>query len=193
MLSTWLYSPIQPHLKIPCQFQKWSVTAIKRLHYTDSYHFSFPSTVCQPATPAVSQASNDSENSRPESWHTRTEQHCWYSLCVIHPLCSPWSSHQTAVWEWPRTRDEKGKKERKRKYELERIYSQISIEMIWFDAMMLSEIMWWQEARSSHEGHSQCLYYAAASLNTLFFCLVIMLLQILFLITSALTSESEYS
>ena len=121
---------------------KWSLTAIKRLHHTDSYHFSFPSAVCQLATPAVSQASNDSENSRPESWHTRTERHCWYSLCVIHPLCSPWSSHQTAVWEWPRTRDEKTKK-RERKHELGRVHSQISIEMIRYDAMMWSEIMWW--------------------------------------------------
>lgn len=35
--------------------------------------------------------------------------------------------------------------------------------------MMWPEIMWWQEARPSHEGHSQCLHYAAASLNTFFF------------------------
>lgn len=52
-------------------------------------------------TPSVgcflcSQVPNDISISRAGGWRW-AEPGCWYSPCGTHPLCSPWSSHQTAV------------------------------------------------------------------------------------------------
>lgn len=69
-------------------------TNIKRLHQ-DGYH-------SVSWVPSVSSASSavrylmTSTSADPDSWR-RAEQRCWYSPCGTHPLCSPWSSHQTAV------------------------------------------------------------------------------------------------